>query len=413
MFCVGLGFSLLSFFVIGPYYGGEGTPYIAYFLPESTEMTFEGIWATVWQWDFLLNKLGHFIQYNLRLGLPVLFLYWLDWRVLLAMAPSLVVNGLSWYPVVRYPELLHYSAPLVAWLMFGVIKGFARLETLLLRHKPTIFWRGLLAEVLLGAVVATQLLQGYLPLARTFDWPRPRGREDVFMEMLAQVPVDAALSAHANLASQAAQRETLRFFPDTRGAEWILLDVWFGSDPYGKGLEAVRAALEDPAWEVVDARAGVMLLRRGNGPPANLTASFKPVSEMPWTAFEARFGLLTDGLTLRGVFATTGRFSPVYICTQWEVVGAGAQPVMGVVSGTEVRERPLSGVVLFEELFARPGAVQDCTQWSILPGDRITLQFTALDAEGMQLPVVVMNPGDLNDDIIVLEETLLLTVELW
>ena len=70
MFGIGLVYSLVSFLVIIPYFGGGGTPYIVRFFPMGTVMTPQGIWLAVSQASFWKNNLIKVIVYNVKLGFP-------------------------------------------------------------------------------------------------------------------------------------------------------------------------------------------------------------------------------------------------------------------------------------------------------------------------------------------------------
>ena len=95
MFGIGAGLSLLYFAVVIPRFGGGGTPYLARFFPLGTDVSPAGIASVLQQPAFWHKILGTFVAYNVRLGLPLMFLYWLHWPTLLAILPVLFMNGFS------------------------------------------------------------------------------------------------------------------------------------------------------------------------------------------------------------------------------------------------------------------------------------------------------------------------------
>ena len=142
MLSLGFVWSLLNFLVIIPHFaGGSGTPYLVRFFPPGTELTPADMLSVFSQFDFWRSTLLHFLEYNLRLGIPVFFLYLLHTPSLLAMLPTLLINGLSWFQAARIPSYSHYSAAIVPWVLVGVVEGFVILERWLQQHRPTIRWR--------------------------------------------------------------------------------------------------------------------------------------------------------------------------------------------------------------------------------------------------------------------------------
>ncbi len=408
--------SLLSFLVIIPAFGGGGTPYIVRFLPAGTELTRDSIFALLRQGAFWRREVILFASYNIRLGLPVLFLYWLYWPSLLAMAPLLVLNGLSWYTGASFPSLFHYSAPAIPWVMVGAIEGFARLTQFLQRRRPTWQWRGLVGEALIVTFLVTSYMEGYLPWSRAFLWPTRTGHELVLEAALAVIPPHATLSAEMQLLSHVAQRETLRFFPDTRDVDWIALDFWYGLYPY-RSLEVLWPGVRDAArWETVIAQDGLIFLRQGQGPPQNLEGAFRPNSALPLSTLRVRFGAEEAGLYLEGVQGSPRPISYLFLCTDWQQENAmdfvPRAEVLGV--NPKAGDLPLRAKMLLPSLFAGPGQVRDCTQLLVaLRGDGPMVRLRVQDASGASYAPVILDAGEWGDRASVEDDALLLRFPGW
>lgn len=363
---VGLGWSLLNFLVIMPSFsGGVGTPYLARFFPPGTEISLAGMLTSLLQMEYWITQVVHFVTYNVLLALPLLFLYFFDWRALLAMAPLLVLNGFTWFQAARMPFFSHYSAPIVSWALIGALEGVLRLERWLKSHRPNFRWRGLILEALVVAVLAANYLQGYSPWSRGFVWPRPLRDPAVVDAILAEIPPDVPLSAGIHLAPRLAQRETLRFFPDLREAEWMAVDLWFWGDPYGVGEQVWRDVLTDPVWKVVRAEQGIVVLRKGSGPPAAVERAFRHSESNRLSPLSVRFGEAPT-LWLSGVEAFPLPMGHLVLCSDWVNDGISVLPVLRTVSGETMILRSYH---LLPGLFETRGEFRDCTQL-IVPAGR-------------------------------------------
>ena len=406
---LGLGFvlSLLYFTVVIPFFGGGGSPYISYFLPLGTELTRESITTLLRQPAFWWAEVQNFVVYNVRLGVPLLFLYLLSGRALMAMAPMLVLNGLSWYAPVQSPHLYHYAAPIVPWALVGVMDGFLIVERTLRRRWSDFRWRVVLSEALLVSIVATHVMRGYTPLSVNFDWPKATPRDATLIAALAQVPQEATLSADVNLAAHLSRRETLRFFHDMRDVEWVALNFWLGWDFYGGWRETWLRLADDPGWQTVDVGPGWILLRRGQGPPAGTAAIFSPPDEIAMRPLDVVF---CDGalrLTSVGV-AQAGNV----ICSTWENPSASAAtPWLAVSTGRDyvAFERPLKVARFAPQLVEAP-AFEDCTNLSdSLSGDA-RVQVFVLGSTDQHLPITTVHLEAWGGDAEVVNRDLVLNV---
>lgn len=412
MACLGLIWSLLAFLVIIPHFGGGGTPYITRFFPPGTELSQGGILRSFRQPSFWKATLGHLVTYNVRLGLPLLFLFWLSPRALLAMAPFLLLNSLSWYEPARHPELSHYSLPIVPWALVGTVEGFHTLEHWLNRRRP-LRWRGLIGEALAVSVIATHLVNGYTPLSPTFVWPARTGRELAIQAMLDQVPADVAVSAEMHLAAHLATRETLRLFPDTRDATWIVIDAWFGGDPYGSFTETWQHLSHDGAWETVDARNGVILLRRGQGPPQGIENAFQSSATLALRPLEAWFGRAEDGLQLHGLNLYCRAAGLCHICLRGTKSGTSfLKPLIGVSPRGDPAAylSAMQGTRVAPRVYTLPGTIQDCAP--VLIGRGLhppALELTVVTGTGQRLPVRLLDTSSWGGHLAVKETALLIS----
>jgi len=402
MAIVGTIWSLTSFLGIVPHFGAAGTPYLGRFLPPGTELSMAGIITATTTATFWLQTLKHFVTYNLRLGLPLLFLFWFHSPALLAMAPQLVLNSLSWYDPARYPELSHYSLPLIPWALLGTVEGFVELERRLGRWRP-LHWRGLIGEALAASVIGAHIVSGYTPLSLSFVWPAKTGREPMIQTLLRQIPDNAPISAEMHLAAHLAARETLRLFPDLRDAEWIVIDAWFGGDPYGGFVNTWQRILQDPTWETVAAHDGLILLRKGMGPPRAIEEAFQPSGTLVLPPLDAQFGRTEDGLQLRGLNIYCRAAGLCYLCL--EGIKTGTSPLIPqvavIINEETVHRSQMQATSIAPRVYVQPGALQDCVQ--ILTErsglHRLTLELSVMNATDQRLPVTLQDPGHWGDQV--------------
>lgn len=412
MFGVGLGWSMLSFFVIIPYFGGEGSPFIAYFFPPGTDLTLSGIGNLVVRPQFWLVQMLHFIEYNVRLGLPLLFFYCLHRPSLLAMAPLLVLNGFGWHQAVRLPFFSHYSAPVVPWALVGTVEGAQILTRWLRRRRPGLKGRELIWSALLLTITLVSVVQGYLPFSRSAVWPRPLRSLTVVTSILEVVPGSAQLSANMHLAPHLARRETLRLFPDTRDVDWMALDVWNWADPYGPAVPVWEALLVDPTWETVVAEDGIAVLRRGDGPPEDLGMAFVPGESSSLPTLETYFG---TAWMLTGAEVFPLPFGHFILCTDWQGIYQGSPVVPEIRLTADGRSQPLNSYRLLPSLYETPGMFRDCTQLQVAtPGSGVTLWLSMVDTTGEPLQAYVSETAQSWEDRAYIDGTALrLEIAAW
>lgn len=397
MLGLGSALSLLYFLVLIPHFGGAGTPYLARFLPTGTEVNVAGVLAVIHQRDFWLRTLLHFVEYNVRLGIPVFFLYVFYRPALLAMLPTLLLNGCSWFQAARMPAYAHYSAVIVPWLLVGSLEGGIVLARRLRKRRVHLRARVLLGGALLVSTLAAHYMEGYTPLNPHFVWPRLTGQEDAIAQVLSQIPASAPLSAEMHLSAHLAQRETLRIFPDMRDAEWLVVNAWFGGDPYGRSSQVWREVVQSTTWKTVTARDGLLLLRKSEGDsPRDLARAFRFSEGMSFDALQLRFGSERHGLHLRGYALYPLPYGHFVFCSRWTLQGdVPIMPKIGVEASPpgNITFNDLDVLKYVPEIFSKPGDVQDCTAFQVLQGDDVVLRLVGRDLQGRDHPAQVLDAG--------------------
>lgn len=394
MLGLGAGFSLLSFTVIIPYFGGgSSTPYYIRLFPLGTVFTVDGIKETLSSWWFWSNNLYKFFYYNIRLGLPFLFIFWFYSPALFAMAPQVILNVAAWWGASLMPETYHYSALVIPIAFVGAVRAFPIVEHKLTILRPHLNWRGLLASALGASMLASQISAGYTPLTMGFVWPKSFRQTNTAQEMLALVPPDAAISAEDGLASHLGKRETLRFFPDIRAVDWILLDVWYGRYRYYLPEEEtnrlMQALLSDSAWVTVRAEDGLILLQRGDGPPQDIEEAFYPGQLQTQDEINLQFGVKEDGLRLQQIqlFTYQKEGGPL-LCTDWIRTGKGdLVPRIQINTSQEEFTQPLSGVKIYPNLFTGPRIYRDCTRLPASAKQGAEISLWVEYSTGTRMPV--------------------------
>jgi uncharacterized membrane protein len=223
MLLIGLSWSVINFFVIIPHYSGDVSPYLDFFLSEGLEPSGQALATSIISFENIIRLASRFLLYNLNLGLPLLFIYWLQWPSVVASLPLLVVNSLSHNTVMISPSQSHYSLPILPWLLVGTVDGLLVVHRWFSKRYGGI---GYAVLPIVVSVLATHIAAGYTPLNPSFIWPQRTGQNETAREILDMIPEDAPASLDMHLATHAARREILRIFPDLRDVEWVALTAW-------------------------------------------------------------------------------------------------------------------------------------------------------------------------------------------
>jgi hypothetical protein len=229
------------------------------------------------------------VQYALRLLAPVGFLAVAGPEILVLGLPLFAANALSSYPM-QYSGLLHYSAPLAAYVVVGAIIGGRRASavarSLALQTRSRGLWRVVrpyrpLIAWLLAWSIACQIAYGYTPIGRQFrhTWPQVTEHARLLDRFAAQVPPEVPLSTVPSLYPHFTHRQAIYQFPLLGDAEVVLLDLaartgWPNHPTFVR--DAVVQMLRNGQWEVQDAADGYLLLRRAGTPGTGESAAVLP-----------------------------------------------------------------------------------------------------------------------------------------
>jgi uncharacterized membrane protein len=402
LFGAGILWTCTSFLWIIPSFGSGSTPYLARYFPLGTEISLEGMLPVLMNPRFWWIDLRNFFFYNVRLGIPLLFIYFWSPRSLLAALPVLSMNGASWWHMAQFPNQFHYSAPVVATIFIGAVDGFLVFTSWLRKLRPGYNSAGVTSVALATSIVMANILTGYTPISLNFSWPSVTGREPAIQELLDNIPENAVVSAEENLAVHLARRETIRIFPDIRDAEYVLVDTWFGDYPFYLDLNETTQVFRDlassPEWTNAGSRAGVIVLQRGSGPPQDLNGALHPISRQPMYSIQADFSRIGDSISLVGIdIFDKDSLKPV-ICTWWDLpqqTGA-SYPVIDLLSpkGSQPYTEVFSQDFL-PEGYPIQGKVTLCSRYYIdnkLSED--ILRVTVENSEGERSSITMKSPGD-------------------
>ena len=215
------------------------------------------------------------LRYLFVLLAPFGFLSLAGPEILLLAAPLLLANLLSAFPF-QYSGLLHYSAPLAAYVAVAAVFGGQRLRSLgrlaavgLHDHR---IWRVhrrmlLLMVYLLVWSIGCQIAFGFTPIGHNFQyyWPSPTAHDRLLARFQAQIPADAPLSTMPSLHPHFSHRQHLYRFPVIAASQYVLLDVAAQSGWAVHPVEMqqiVDGLLSSGDWTVQDGADGYLLLRR-------------------------------------------------------------------------------------------------------------------------------------------------------
>jgi uncharacterized membrane protein len=215
------------------------------------------------------------LTYFRQLLTPTAFLALLNPLTLGLALPSFGLNLLSNFPPMQRVNSLIYAAPTVPAVMISSIYGAANLKQGLIwlgRKLPPAYDRfplsqiahGLLGGLVLAASLFYQAQYGYLPGGGQFrGWEEITEHHRRLDRLLAQIPPQAAVSAHDRLDPHVSQRESLYIFDRIEDADHIVLDVTEDSWPLHP--VALRHRVLDLLvgdFAIVDAYDGYLLLAR-------------------------------------------------------------------------------------------------------------------------------------------------------
>ena len=190
------------------------------------------------------------------------FLALLAPEIILLSFPLLAANILSGYQQ-QYSGELHYSAPLVPYVVIAAIFGLKRLLGWTGDTRRRLVLVLALAWLLVWSV-GYGLAEGFTPLGHEYTWPDVSPHHRLLARFTRQIPSGAPGSVTTGLFPHLAQREKLYPFPSVADADWILLDVIGPTAMHPADLKRrFEELLASGQIGIRDAADGYILLIRG------------------------------------------------------------------------------------------------------------------------------------------------------
>ncbi|MEA3375486.1 MAG: DUF2079 domain-containing protein [Chloroflexota bacterium] len=295
-------------------------------------------------WDVLRQP--DRLAYLWRIPLPMGYLSLLAPEMLLLALPTVTINVLSTFPAMYTLDVVHYSVPVVPFVVIAAIYGCERLLNLSSRflvHVDRRFVLGVLGGYMLFTSLFYHRMVGHTPLARPFRWPEVTEHHRICRELLQEIPDDAAVSAQRSLNPHVSQRRQVFVFPEFEQADIIVLDVssardnvfeltpnqltsrgngdTYSGDPsltYTEYQRLVNSLLDGEAFGVVEGRDGYLILKRGSGRteiPEAFYSAFLTADDGLGQPIRVAFG---DARELVGLRLEAGPGTSYYLHTFWD-----------------------------------------------------------------------------------------------
>ncbi len=192
---------------------------------------------------------GRDLGYLARLLLPLALVPLAAPLALIAAVPELLLNVLS-STRTQTSVQTHYAATIAPALLVAAVFAARRLGS----------WA---AYAALGASLAGAIALG--PVGRVET--HADAHDAALRRAVELVPDEAAVSATNGLGAHLSSRERIFSFPVLREAEWVAVDTtrltFLDSLRPERARPALAALRRDPAWRVVYARDGALVLRKG------------------------------------------------------------------------------------------------------------------------------------------------------
>jgi uncharacterized membrane protein len=207
------------------------------------------------------------LAYYGDLLLPLGVLPLLGIEMLLPALPDIALNTLSAFAPSRTLDY-HYAIIAVPFLVLATVWGIDRLSRWLGRW---VNQRAVLIAVSVFVLMAMGAYQidryhSFVPLSDRYAGTYTiEPRDPIGWQLAAQIPSDAIVSAQFNLLPHVSQRQRAHIFPRLEDAAYVFLDTQGVIEPFQTQEEyqaAVDALRTDPAFEVIAAQDGFLLLRR-------------------------------------------------------------------------------------------------------------------------------------------------------
>jgi len=205
------------------------------------------------------ERLGYLAGLLASVGFLAIF----DLGTVLIALPLFLANLLSNYPAM-YSGEMHYSAPLVPFMVAGAVGGAGWLADRFTSRFPTrrrtIYL--VLAAWLLLCSLGYQALRGYTPLGARYERPSVTDHHRLLDRFADQIPPDAALSVTPPLFPHLDHRRRMYEFPVIADAEYVLLDVSSTTDMHPNDFHQSYLDLFAYDFQIVDAADGYILLHK-------------------------------------------------------------------------------------------------------------------------------------------------------
>ncbi len=217
----------------------------------------------VWSMLTSPNRVSYYGDLLLPLGgLPLL-----GAEMILPALPDIALNTFSAFAPARTLDY-HYAVMIAPFLILATAWGADRLARRLASRIDSKIVIGIAGTWMLASMAVYHLhhYQTFLPLsdryASTFAFTP---RHAAGLEIAAQIPADAVVSAQFNLVPHISQRPRAHIFPRIDDAEYVFLDTQGVIEPFGKQAEyqaTIETIRNDHTFEAVIERDGFILLRR-------------------------------------------------------------------------------------------------------------------------------------------------------
>jgi uncharacterized membrane protein len=209
------------------------------------------------------NRIAYYGDLLLPLGgLPLL-----GAEIILPALPDIALNIFSAFAPARTLDA-HYAVMIAPFLILAAMWGVDRLARRLGGKTDRRFVVAGASVLMLASMAAYHVAhyQTFLPLsARYAGTFTALPRHAAGLQIAAQIPAGAVVSAQFNLVPHVSQRPRAHIFPRIDDAEYVFLDTQGEIEPfedraaYQVAVDALRA---DPAWAAVIEQDGFVLLQR-------------------------------------------------------------------------------------------------------------------------------------------------------
>ncbi len=214
---------------------------------------------------FLLKIFGPllFLPFLARRG-KVMMLYGFAFLLLASRAP--VFSTHFQYPVVLFPVAFALTPIALSELDRARIVSFFALDPR--RLVPALvlgmFVSGAVFSAKYGALAPSDAFRGgFTRLNRTLD-TRQSERYDALLELIAQIPADASVSASQRVGAHVSSRDQIEMFPDGWGADFILLEPGALDAATRKVYTQLKST---SAYSLIGEKNGVALYKRDPSRP--------------------------------------------------------------------------------------------------------------------------------------------------